>query len=97
MRKVRIRTIRRFCCAVQIRTLRITCILGVLSCESNQKPLRLFNKPACKSCTKSVMSVQVSVNKEDPPTDEERLNLRLDRFLPVNGEERRRVVGIALE
>jgi hypothetical protein len=39
----------------------------------------------------------VSVNKEDPPTDEERLNLRLDRFLPVNGEERRRVVAIALD
>ena len=43
------------------------------------------------------MCAQVSMNKEDPPTDEERLNLRLDRFSAVNGEERRRVVTVALE
>ena len=41
--------------------------------------------------------IQVSVTLHKPLTDEERLNLRLERFPPIPAEERRRVIQVALE
>ena len=41
--------------------------------------------------------MQVSVSEAMPITERERLNLRLDRFSPIRGEERHSVIAMAQE
>ena len=44
-----------------------------------------------------VYRMQVSVSEAMPITERERLNLRLDRFSPICGEERHSVIAMAQE